>query len=109
MWAGRGAITLIRAAPATSNHTLYSFSFAPNPDWSSSFSAQPEIWAYLQRCARDFGVLPHIRFHHEVREACWDEAAQHWRIETSQGSYTASILVMASGPLSEPAMPQLPD
>src|SRR5271167_4052831 len=23
---------------------LYSFSFAPNPDWSRTFSPQPEIW-----------------------------------------------------------------
>ncbi|HZG43291.1 MAG TPA: NAD(P)/FAD-dependent oxidoreductase, partial [Longimicrobium sp.] len=46
---------------------LYSFSFAPNPGWSRSFSPQPEIQAYLQRCARDFGILPHVRFRHEVR------------------------------------------
>ena len=30
---------------------LYSFSFAPNPHWSRTFSAQPEIQAYLQGCA----------------------------------------------------------
>ena len=30
---------------------LYSFSFAPNPDWSRSFSPQPEIQAYLRRVA----------------------------------------------------------
>jgi cation diffusion facilitator CzcD-associated flavoprotein CzcO len=87
---------------------LYSFSFAPNPDWTRSFSPQPEIWSYLKRCARDFGVLPHIRFHEEVRESVWDEAAQHWRIETSQGSYTASVLVLASGALSAPVVPRLP-
>lgn len=86
---------------------LYSFSFAPNPDWTRSFSAQPEIWDYLKRCARDFGVLPHIRFDEEVREAAWDDAAQLWRIETSRGSYTASALVMASGALSEPRVPRL--
>ena len=28
---------------------LYSFSFAPNPTWSRSFSPQPEIQAYLKR------------------------------------------------------------
>ncbi len=28
---------------------LYSFSFAPNPDWTRSFSRQPEIWDYLER------------------------------------------------------------
>jgi cation diffusion facilitator CzcD-associated flavoprotein CzcO len=87
---------------------LYSFSFAPNPEWTHSFSPQPEIWAYLKRCARDFGLLPHIRFQHEVREAAWEEDAQSWRIETSQGSFTASVLVMAAGALSEPRLPQLP-
>ncbi len=87
---------------------LYSFSFAPNPDWTHSFSLQPEIWSYLKRCARDFGVLPHIRFQHEVRECIWDESAQHWRIETSQGNYTASVLVLAAGALSTPVVPRLP-
>ena len=28
---------------------LYSFSFAPNPDWSRTYSAQPEIREYLAR------------------------------------------------------------
>jgi cation diffusion facilitator CzcD-associated flavoprotein CzcO len=87
---------------------LYSLSFAPNPNWTRSYSQQPEIWAYLKRCAQDFGVLPHIRFEHEVREAAWDERAQRWQIETSQGRYSASVLVMASGALSNPAMPELP-
>ena len=87
---------------------LYSFSFAPNPDWTRSFSRQPEIQDYLRRCARDFGVLPHICFAHEVLEAAWDDAARLWRIETSRGRYTASVLVMAPGPLSEPAIPELP-
>ncbi|HEX8271690.1 MAG TPA: NAD(P)/FAD-dependent oxidoreductase [Longimicrobiaceae bacterium] len=87
---------------------LYSFSFAPNPDWSRSFSPQPEIQAYLRRCARDFGVLPHVRFHTEVRGAEWDEAAGCWRIDTSAGPLTAQLLVMASGALSDPTIPELP-
>ena len=40
---------------------LYSFSFAPNPDWTSTYSHQPEIWAYLRKVAHDHGVLPHVR------------------------------------------------
>ncbi|MGR7003023.1 NAD(P)-binding protein [Yinghuangia aomiensis] len=48
---------------------LYSFSFAPNPTWTRSFSPQPEIWEYLRRCAREFGLMPHLRFRHEVRHA----------------------------------------
>ena len=41
---------------------LYSFSFAPNPHWSRSFSPQPEIQAYLQRVAETSGVLDRFRF-----------------------------------------------
>src|SRR5688500_7667001 len=41
---------------------LYSFSFAPNPDWTRSFSPQAEIQEYLRGCADTFGVRPHIRF-----------------------------------------------
>jgi cation diffusion facilitator CzcD-associated flavoprotein CzcO len=87
---------------------LYSFSFAPNPGWSRSFSPQPEIQAYLQRCARDYGVLPHVRFDHEVTDARWDDDAQRWRIRTSQGPLTAQVLVMAAGALSDPVIPDLP-
>jgi cation diffusion facilitator CzcD-associated flavoprotein CzcO len=87
---------------------LYSFSFAPNPDWTHNYSPQPEIWDYLRRCARDFGILPHVSFKQEVREAVWDEAARLWRLETSRGTYTAAVLVMAAGALSEPALPDLP-
>ena len=32
---------------------LYSFSFAPNPDWSETYSPQPEIHRYLRRTAED--------------------------------------------------------
>ena len=31
---------------------LYSFSFAPNPDWSRTFSGQAEIWDYLRGVRR---------------------------------------------------------
>ena len=30
---------------------LYSFSFAPNPNWSCVYPPQPEIHAYLHDCA----------------------------------------------------------
>ncbi|HKE81395.1 MAG TPA: NAD(P)/FAD-dependent oxidoreductase [Solirubrobacteraceae bacterium] len=87
---------------------LYSFSFAPNPDWTSTFSPQPEIWDYLRRCAQRYGVTDHIRFDHEVLEAAWDADAQRWHVETSQGPLTAEVLVMGTGPLSAPAIPDLP-
>jgi cation diffusion facilitator CzcD-associated flavoprotein CzcO len=87
---------------------LYSFSFAPNPNWSSTFSPQAEILDYLRDVARRFGVLPHVRFQTEVEAADWDEAEARWRIETSQGPLTADLLVLGQGPLSEPLVPDLP-
>ena len=87
---------------------LYSFSFAPHPGWSRAFSPQPEIWEYLRRVAREHGVLPHVRFGHEVLSAAWDDGAKGWRIETAQGPVTASVLVMAQGALSDPLVPDLP-
>ena len=87
---------------------LYSLSFVPNPDWTSSFSPQSEIWDYLRRCARDYGLLPHLRFEHMVNEATWESDAQRWRIETSGGTWRAAVLVSAAGSFSEPKLPQLP-
>ena len=86
---------------------LYSLSFVPNPDWTSSFSPQSEIWDYLRRCARDYDLLPHIRFEHMVIEATWESNEQRWRIETSRGTWRAAVLVSAAGSFSEPKLPQL--
>src|SRR5918992_2234132 len=41
---------------------LYSFSFAPNPDWSRTYPKQPELRDYLRRVAHRFGVYDRIRF-----------------------------------------------
>lgn len=87
---------------------LYSFSFAPNPGWSSSFSPQPEIQRYLRGCVGRFGLRRHLRCHHEVLDARWDDDVMRWVIETSRGRLTAMVLVSGTGQLSEPAVPELP-
>jgi cation diffusion facilitator CzcD-associated flavoprotein CzcO len=87
---------------------LYSFSFAPNPEWSSTFSPQPEIGAYLRRVADDEGLRPHVRFGCEVEDAAWDAEQRRWRIKTSAGELSARVLVGAAGPLSEPKLPDIP-
>jgi cation diffusion facilitator CzcD-associated flavoprotein CzcO len=86
---------------------LYSFSFAPNPQWSHTFSRQPEILGYLRTCAQRFGITPHIRFRHTVREARWDEARQVWVIETDKGTFTADFFLPAVGALSDPMIPEI--
>ena len=81
---------------------LYSFSFAMNPEWSRTFSGQEEIWDYLRRCADEHGVTPRVRFGHEVVDVSWDDADRRWDVQTSRGALRAQVVVLATGPLSEP-------
>jgi cation diffusion facilitator CzcD-associated flavoprotein CzcO len=87
---------------------LYSFSFEPNPDWSRTFSAQPEIWDYLRRCAERHGINAHLRLDEEVLAAAWDEERALWAIDTARGTMTADVLVAGTGGLSSPSIPALP-
>ncbi|MCZ4098675.1 NAD(P)/FAD-dependent oxidoreductase [Streptomyces sp. So13.3] len=87
---------------------LYSFSFAPNPDWTSTYSPQPEIQEYLRHCLDRFGLRPHLRTGIEVEEARWDEDDRLWHVTTNTGPWTAQVLVSAVGPLTEPKLPDVP-
>ncbi len=88
---------------------LYSFSFAPNPDWSRAFAPQSEILAYLERCADHFGVRPKIRFGAEVVRAEFDERRALWRVTLASGDeLEAEVLVTGTGGLSRPALPEIP-
>ncbi len=86
---------------------LYSYSFAPNPDWSRSFSPQPEIQAYIQRVAEQSGTLDRFVFDTNVDDATWDETLKVWRISTSRGVLTADTVVSATGALSDPKNPDI--
>ncbi len=86
---------------------LYSFSFAPNADWSRTYSKQPEIRDYLQRTADQFGVRPHVRTNTTVLSAEWDEEAGRWNVETDAGTYRTRMLIPGMGPLAEPRIPEI--
>jgi len=86
---------------------LYSFSFAPNPDWTRFFPLQEEIWDYLRRCAREYGIEPHLHLETELDDAGWDDETARWTLRTSRGTLTADVVVAAVGALSEPAVPPL--
>lgn len=93
---------------------LYSFSFAPNPDWPRTFSGQRHIQAYLERITDTFGLRPHLRFDSEVTQLTWDTDELHWVIETGGtgadggATLTADFVVSATGPLSDPKIPDFP-
>jgi cation diffusion facilitator CzcD-associated flavoprotein CzcO len=87
---------------------LYSYSFAANPEWTRSFSTQPEIEDYLRRVAREAGVLNRHLFGCEVTRAWWRREQATWELTTSHGTFTADVLVGAFGALAEPRLPPIP-
>ncbi|GHD95614.1 flavin-containing monooxygenase [Streptomyces naganishii] len=87
---------------------LYSFSFAPNPEWPRTFSGQEHIRAYLEHVTDVFHLRPHIRFDSEVKKMTWDAGRLRWDIETTGGNLSADVVVSATGPLSDPKIPDIP-
>jgi len=87
---------------------LYSFSFAPNPAWSHSFSRQPQIQDYLCSVVDELGIRPYLRLGHEVTAVTWDSEHERWDVETSRGRFSARIVIAATGALSEPSTPTIP-
>ena len=86
---------------------LYSFAFAPNPDWSEQFAGADEIWRYLRAVAERLDLTRHIAYGEELRDARWDDSAKRWTVTTPTGEWRAQHLVVATGALSEPAMPDI--
>lgn len=85
----------------------YTFSYAPNPDWSANFVFQPEIEAYLQRCVRDFGLEPHIRYSTQVRSAHYQNDGI-WLLTTSNGEqHHVNIIINAMGNQHTPIYPRV--
>ncbi len=86
---------------------LYSYSYAPNPNWSRTYSPGGEIAAYIQSVAERYGVADDIAFGTSVNGAEWIDEAQHWVLDTSAGPVTAQFVVSAMGPLTEPIFPAI--
>ena len=86
---------------------LYSLSFAPNPEWNRAFSRGAQIKDYLESVVGDRGLGPWISLREELLDAAWD-AAEAWRIVTSERRLRADVLVSCAGPLTEPVFPNVP-
>lgn len=88
---------------------FYSYSFEPKHDWSRKFGLQHEILGYMEHCVKKYRLAEHICFNTEVTEARFDEASNHWVVQTHTGeTYTTDILVTATGQLNQPAYPRIP-
>ncbi|MFD9302583.1 flavin-containing monooxygenase [Streptomyces sp. NPDC060048] len=88
--------------------TLYSYSFTKDTAWSRMFAGQQEIHAYLTATAKSYGLADVLRYGVGVHAARWDPAAGRWQLETSDGPYSAAVLVMATGPWHIPRQLEVP-
>lgn len=86
---------------------LYSYSFAPNPEWTRSFSPQPEIYRYIQSVADKYGVRDRHIFGCDVLSAQWNNDTHQWNVRTTVGEFTAKIVITAAGALCEPSLPDI--
>jgi cation diffusion facilitator CzcD-associated flavoprotein CzcO len=85
----------------------YSYTFAPNPNWSHVYSPGGEIRAYLERVARDFALHERISLSTEVAEARFLDG--RWRVRTAAGDEAAyDFLIAATGGLVHPFKPDIP-
>jgi len=88
---------------------LYSFSFAPKPDWRYVFSYQPEILTYLKGVTDKYELRPYIKFDSHVKRAQWDDAEYRWHVFTESGQeYVAQFLISGAGALHIPSLPDIP-
>jgi len=85
---------------------LYRFSFAPNPDWSRTFSPGSEIYAYVRKVAEEHRAEEMISYNSEVIEL--EYADKQWRLITNRGDQgTFDIVISAVGILHHPVYPDI--
>ncbi len=78
-------------------------------DWAETQPDQPSVLAYLEYVADRLDLRRDIQLETWIRDACYDEAAQRWTVETSAGvRISAQFLVCAVGTLSAPNSPDIP-
>jgi cation diffusion facilitator CzcD-associated flavoprotein CzcO len=82
----------------------YTYSFAPNPEWSSYLAPGPEIQRYFEDVAHRYGLHDIMRFNEEVTLCRWVDG--HWRVETKAGAHhEADVVIAATGVLHHPRLP----
>ena len=76
---------------------------------SKKYATGPEIFAYCQEIGRHFNLYENACFQTQVTKLFWNEAENHWVIETNRNDrMTAKFVVMSNGPLNRPKLPGIP-
>jgi cation diffusion facilitator CzcD-associated flavoprotein CzcO len=85
---------------------FYSYSFAPNADWSHRYSPGAEIQSYFEDVARRYGIDAKIQFGREVTACTFEDG--RWRIQLDAGSTdVGDFVISATGVLHHPNVPSI--
>jgi cation diffusion facilitator CzcD-associated flavoprotein CzcO len=85
---------------------MYSYSFAPNPEWSHRQSPGAEIQAYFEDVAHRYEVDSRIQFGKEITRCEFVDG--RWKIEMADGSTDeGDFVIAATGVLHHPSYPDI--
>ncbi|KAL6407714.1 uncharacterized protein AUP68_08736 [Ilyonectria robusta] len=90
---------------------IYTFSFEPNPDWSSFYASGPEIWQYIKRTTKKYNLDERVHLNSKVLSTIWDDTKGKWIIQVeSNGGIKhdeADILINGAGILNKWQWPDI--
>ncbi len=84
---------------------LYSYSFAPNPNWHHVWSKRDQIFQYQKDVAEEYKLMEHFQFGTRISKASYESGV--WTVTTSKGTITANHLISAIGQLHERFTPDI--
>lgn len=85
----------------------YTYSFEPNPGWSSFFASGKEIYEYYQRVYYKYGVNYCTNLNEAVTSCVYQN--DKWIVKTTKNkTYEADLLFSATGILHQPKYPDIP-
>jgi cation diffusion facilitator CzcD-associated flavoprotein CzcO len=85
---------------------VYTFSFEPNPNWSSVYAGSQEIRQYFVSFCEKYQLYKYIKLAHQVSKATWNDKKGVWDVEVTNltdGTIvhdSCDILVNAAGVLN---------
>ncbi|KAK9462383.1 uncharacterized protein V1516DRAFT_670121 [Lipomyces oligophaga] len=92
---------------------VYTFRFAPNPNWSKFHVEREEVWNYIRETTTKFELDKHVEFKRKVVAAEWNGELGKWRVTTEntatreQSQELADIVVDCSGLLNKWRWPEI--
>ncbi|KAJ4152243.1 hypothetical protein NW754_004038 [Fusarium falciforme] len=90
---------------------IYTFSFEPNPDWSSFYASGPEIWNYIKRTTEKYNLDERVQFKSRVISSIWDDIAGKWKLKIEHNGHViedeADVLINGSGILDKWCWPDI--